>query len=80
MARGWESKSVEEQQAEANSLPDASRQRLSPEQLATKQLREGVLLSRKRVEQQLLASANPKHRQMLEGALSDLDRQLASLK
>jgi hypothetical protein len=80
MARGWESKSVEEQQAESNSLFDASRQRFSPAQLAERRLLEGVLLSRKRVEQQLLTTANPKHRQMLEGALSDLDTQLARLK
>jgi hypothetical protein len=80
MARGWESKSVEDQQAESNFLPGAPRPRLSAEQLSQQRLRESVLLKRTRVQQQLQASENPKHRQMLERALSDLETQLASLK
>jgi hypothetical protein len=33
MARGWESKSVEEQQSQASMAPTGSRQRLTPEQM-----------------------------------------------
>lgn len=78
MARGWESKSVEEQQAAASTQVE-SKQRLTPEQAAQKQAREAIGLSRRRVLQQLQSVQNPRHRQMLENALSDLEAQLARL-
>ena len=78
MARGWESKSVEEQQAAAG-MQVESKQRLTPEQAARKQAREAIDLSRRRVLQQLQSIQNPRHRQMLESALSDLDDRLARL-
>lgn len=78
MARGWESKSVEEQQAAA-STQVVSKQRLTPQQAACKQERESIELSRRRVLQQLPSIQNPRHRQMLESALSDLDARLARL-
>ncbi len=76
MARGWESKSVEQQQEEATANV-ARGPRLSPEQLAEKKKRRTLELSRAQIAQQLEAASNPKHRQMLETALKDLDRQLA---
>jgi len=78
MARGWESKSVEEQQAAAGTQVE-SKQRLTPEQAAWKQAREAIDLSRRRVLQQLRSIHNPRHRQMLERALSDLEARLARL-
>ena len=78
MARGWESKSVEEQQSAASAQIE-SKQRLTPEQAAVKQAREALELSRRRVLQQLQSIHNPRHRQMLEGALSELDSRLARL-
>lgn len=78
MARGWESKSVEEQQSAANTQVE-SKQRLTPEQAAQKQARMAVELSRRRVLQQLQAVQNPRHREMLEVALSELDERLARL-
>jgi hypothetical protein len=78
MARGWESKSVEEQQSAANTQVE-SKQRLTPQQAAQKQAREAIELSRRRVLQQLQAVENPRHRQMLEMALSELDEQLARM-
>jgi hypothetical protein len=77
MARGWESKSVEEQQAAA--VQTESKQRLTPEQAARKQQTEAIQLSRRRVLQQLRSIQNPRHRQMLESALSELDLRLARL-
>ncbi len=47
MARGWESKSVEEQQAAASTQVE-SKQRLTPEQAARKQQRDAIELSRRR--------------------------------
>jgi len=78
MARGFESKSVEEQQAEAKREP-ASNQRLTPEEIEGRRKRDGLLLSRKNVQSQLNSVTNPVRREMLERALADLDRQLAAL-
>lgn len=76
MARGWESKSVEQQQEEATSST-AKGPRLTPEQISEHQRRQSLELSRKRIAQQLEVATNPTHRQMLEAALKDLDAQLA---
>jgi hypothetical protein len=79
MARGWESKSVEEQQSQAASSEPKPRPRLTPDQLMRQHQRNGLLLSRTRVRQQLETAQNSQHRQMLEAALVDLDAQLARL-
>jgi hypothetical protein len=76
MARGWESKSVEQQQEEAKSSSSRGKQ-LTPEQIAERQRRRGLELSRQRILQQLQVACNPQHRGMLEAALADLDAQLA---
>ena len=78
MARGWESKSVEEQQSAASTQVEW-KQRLTPQQAAHKQAREAIEMSRRRVLQQLQAVENPRHRQMLEIALAELDERLARL-
>jgi len=77
MARGWESKSVEQQQEERSEQNKPARAPLSPGEQQRNRKREGLLLSRGRLEQQLLASSNPRHRQMLEQAIAELDRQLS---
>lgn len=77
MARGWESKSVEQQQDEMLEKRRTAPPAVSPEQQGRNRKREGLLLSRKRLSQQLQAASNPRHRQMLEQAIADLDRQLA---
>lgn len=79
MARGWESKSVEQQQAEATSESRKSLPQLTTAQLKVQRQKQGLLLSRQRVLQQLGAAQNPNHRKMLEHALSDLDSQIAQL-
>jgi hypothetical protein len=78
MARGFESKSVEEQQAEAKREFDP-RVAMTPEEAEGRRKRDGLLLSRKNVQSQLSAATNPTYRQMLEGALAELDRQIAEL-
>jgi hypothetical protein len=75
MARGWESKSVELQQAEATSTA-ATHQRLSLEQAARLRQREGLELSRQRILNQLAVIRDPRHRVLLEQALAELDRRL----
>ena len=79
MARGWESKSVEAQQAEALEASAETKPRLSAAEIAILHKKEGILLSRKRVLQQLQASQNPLHRKLLESALTELDAQLRTL-
>lgn len=79
MARGWESKAVEEQQAEAASARANPRALLSPQQRALAQEREGLLLSRQRVLQQLEAAKVPAHRVMLQQSLAALEARLSEL-
>ena len=79
MARGWESKSVEDQQAEAVAPVDKFRPRLTPAQLANKRERDGLVLAQKRILQQLETTQHPQHRKMLENALADVDSRLAKL-
>lgn len=79
MARGWESKSVEAQQAEASQSKLPRKPPLSPEQKRKLQKTEGLLLERKRVLQQLEGAVNDRYRTMLQGALADLDRKIAEL-
>jgi hypothetical protein len=79
MARGWESKSVEEQQADAREAKKEFKVRLTPEQTAKQRHKQSLMLSRSRVLQQLETASSPVHRQMLETALEDLDKQIAQL-
>ncbi len=80
MARGWESKSVEQQQAEMSEQRRTVRAPISPDEQQRNRKLEGLLLSRERLTQQLLAATNPRHRQMLEQAIAELDSQLSSSK
>jgi hypothetical protein len=78
MARGWESKSVEDQQA------DASRTRVvgppkTPEQIAREARRGSLQLSRARTLSDLQTACNPQHRALLERTLAHLDAELAAL-
>jgi hypothetical protein len=79
MARGWESKSVEAQQAEATESSGKKRARRTPVEAAREREREGLRLMRERVRHQLESSQNPRHRQMLESSLAELERKLKEL-
>ena len=76
MARGWESKSVEQQQELATSDAGRAKPRMTAEEIDAERRRESLQLSRRRVLQQLEVASNPRHREMLEAALRDLDAQL----
>jgi hypothetical protein len=80
MARGWESKSVEDQQ-DAAERARAVRQAptLTPEAQARAQEREGLRLARARTVASLQTACNPRHRAMLEETLAHLDAQLRAL-
>jgi hypothetical protein len=79
MARGWESKSVEEQQAESAVARDTSRPMLTTGQLARQEREQRLQLARTHITQQLQRTQNPRYRKVLENALADLDAKLASL-
>jgi hypothetical protein len=78
MARGWESKSVEAQQADAS-----DRQRpqgpVSPEDAARRSRLATLTLARRRAEADLRAASADAHRAMLERAIADLDREISVL-
>lgn len=76
VARGWESKSVEEQQAEAGAKSAKRPPPMSVEEAARWREKESLRLSRQRVLQQLEATQNPRHRKMLEDSLADLEQKL----
>jgi len=80
VARGWESKAVEAQVEAANEEPADLKPRLDAQQLENQRKKTGLALARAQVLQQLEASSNPRHRQMLEAALADLDAKLGQLR
>lgn len=77
MARGWESKSVEEQQIESRRSDRG--ELLTPEQKEIKRKREGLELSRRRVLQDIEAAQSPVRRASLEKALAFLDEEIRKL-
>jgi hypothetical protein len=79
MARGWESKSVEAQQADAGDKSAKPKIRLGKEEAARKRERETLRLCRQRVLQQLERASHLKHRELLERELADLDEKLSRL-
>ncbi len=79
MARGWESKSVEYQMESSQSGPAApSKRQLTPEMAEVVRKKESLLLARTHLLQQLQAAQNPRHREMMEKALSDLEKLLGN--
>ena len=77
MARGWESKSVEEQQSEfANSRERKGSLSLAEEQRLLR--RQSLELNRARVLEQLKRSQNPRYTEILNRELEQLDRELAA--
>ena len=78
MARGWESKSVEDQ-IEAAQDRKKSAPRLSPEEIAKQSRVEGLLLQRTRLLRDLEKSRKDRHRAVLIAGLEYLERQLAEM-
>jgi len=79
MARGWESKAVESQQAEAAEQEMTSRPHLTAKDAAACRQKENLRLARQSILQQIEASTSPRHRKLLEAALADLDEKLKRL-
>jgi hypothetical protein len=78
MARGWESKAVEDQQQnarEAGTLPAA----VDPAVAARRTERATLQLARTRALADLQQACAPAHRAMLEAAIRDLDEKIGAL-
>jgi hypothetical protein len=79
MARGWESKSVEDQLQQAQAISSKNHKtQLTPSELDLRRQREVLLLSRARVEHQLEAAQDPRYREQLHRALADIDARIKS--
>ena len=79
MARGWDSKSVEEQIASANARSGQHRAKLTPEEAEREKKRDSLLLHRTRVMHDLESCTDPRYRTTLESGLAYLDQQIAAL-
>ena len=80
MARGWESKSVESQVQDSETKDSGQRGvTLTSAEIDTRRRREVLFLSRTRVQRDLQASQDPRYRDLLTRALSDLEAQLVAL-
>jgi hypothetical protein len=81
MARGWESKAVEEQinAREADSQRPI-REELTADELERRLKRDSLMLARVRTVAALESAQNERYRAILKKALEDLDAQLAELR
>ena len=80
VARGWESKSVESQiESAREQSPSEPHSRMKKENQELNRQRELLQLSRANVQRQLDSVENPRYREQLNKALSDLDAKLAKL-
>jgi len=77
MARGFESKDVEFQQAEVERGKTAGRP-LTPVERDAQAKRRTIELSLARAKADLIAARTPAHKQMLSDAIAALEQQLAS--
>ena len=80
MARGWESKSVEDQigAAEAERELRASRQ-ISAEEREQSERKQSLLLSRSLILSRIKAARDPRYRAQLKVALDQFDEQLREI-
>jgi hypothetical protein len=85
MARGWESKSVEDQVQQSEAAApvkegkDKQKRQLTAAQIEAHRRREVLILSRVRVQQDLKVSSNPRYTEQLNRALADIEVQLSAL-
>lgn len=83
MARGWESKSVEDQLEEAarrkREAAVGAQMNLSPEALQLRERMESLRLTRSRLTEQLTRARADAHRRMLTQSLEEIARQLEEL-
>ncbi len=80
MARGWESKDVESQMDSTETKGERKDSvPRTPEEAQKRREREGLELSRTRIQRDLVSATNPRHRESLEAALRFLEEKIAAL-
>ena len=80
MARGWESKNVEDQMEAAESAKQAAAKRaLTPEEIERQSRRDRLLLSRTRTLNALQGTCDARYRALLERTLAHVDGELTQL-
>lgn len=79
MARGWDSKSVQEQIESARAREGNGKLVLTREELEVERKRDGFLLQRTRVLSQLEACGDERYKKTLQTGLAYLESQLAEL-
>lgn len=78
MARGWESKSVEEQIEASKTAKTGSHAAPAADPEKTRKIA-NLKLARAQVVRSLASTENPRYREMLERALAELDAHLTKL-
>ena len=80
MARGWESKSVEDQIGDAQARKDErSKPFLSPAEREQQTRKQSLLLSRSQILSRLKVAGNARYRAQLKAALKHVEMQLKEL-
>lgn len=81
MARGWESKAIEDQISAAEAKKDAqAKEALTSAEIERLKRKEGLLLERANIERQMKAANKRRHLVMLERALAHIEAELEKLK
>lgn len=79
MARGWESKGIEDQIAAAEERKTGPKRHRTPEELERESRRLGLLLSRAKIVGDIEHARGDRHRASLQQALDYIDAQITAL-
>lgn len=80
MARGWESKSVEDQITEAEAKAQVrARRQLTESQIEQQKRKEALLIERARIEREMLQGHKRRYLMLLERSLAHVESELAKL-
>ena len=79
MARGWESKAVEDQMAAAEERKHGPKRTRTAAERERDAQRQGLLLSRAKIQNDIAHARDDRHRAALQQALDYIESQIASL-
>jgi hypothetical protein len=80
MARGWESKAIEDQIAEAEATRERrAREELSPSEIERRRRKKGLLVERERLERERLKSHKKRYLVLLDRTVRHIEMELSSL-
>jgi hypothetical protein len=79
MARGWESKNVEDQQELAKMGTSGTKMQIDPQEQERNRKKRGLELAISKINSDIANARDERHKQMLESAKADLDRQLKTI-